>query len=171
MELILVGIGDCRASRTEQARLITYALGSCIGMTVWDPVVKVGGLLHYLLPDSNLGSGRGSNPALYADTGIPMLLRKCFELGACRERLIIRAAGGARILSPMTQFDVGNQNQAGMRKSLRELGLAVQASATGGTECRTISLDVTSGVMRIREGGAPWKELTASRRVGLSATR
>lgn len=162
MVTTIVGIGECRVCARNDGRLITYALGSCIAVVAWDPVVRVGGLLHFLLPDSALGTVRGSgNPGLFADTGIPMLLKSCFESGAARERLVLRAAGGARVLDNGGHFDIGNRNHTSMRKALWKAGMLLQGEATGGTESRTVSLDVATGTMMIREGATPWRELAA----------
>jgi chemotaxis protein CheD len=162
---MIVGIGECRVSSDVRARLITYALGSCIAVVAWDPIVKVGGLLHFLLPDSTSGTLRGAaNPGLFADTGIPLLLEKCLNHGAARDRLMLRAAGGAKVLDSAGQFDIGNRNHSSMRKSLSKAGLFLHAEATGGVESRSVSLEIATGTMLVREGSAPWRELTARRR-------
>ncbi len=171
MLTLIVGIGECRVSAKEDARLITYALGSCIALVAWDPVARVGGLVHFLLPDSSLGTVRGnSNPGLFADTGIPLLISRCVEAGAVRSRLVLRAAGGARVLDNSNHFDIGNRNHTSMRKALWKAGLLLQGEATGGTQSRTVSLDVATGTMLVREGGAPWREL-AARKQGAAVAR
>jgi chemotaxis protein CheD len=163
----IVGIGECRISTDASGRLITYALGSCIAVVAWDPVLKIGGLLHFLLPDSALSTVRGSaNPGLFADTGIPLLLKNCLNAGAARERLVVRAAGGAKVLDAGGQFDVGKRNHASMRKALWKAGMFLHGEATGGTDSRTVSLDVGTGTMLVREGASPWRELIARRAVG-----
>jgi len=164
MVTTIVGIGECRVCSREDGRLITYALGSCIAVVAWDPVARIGGLLHFLLPDSSNSTVRGSaNPGLFADTGIPMLLKGCSDSGAVRERLVLRAAGGAKVLENSGHFDIGNRNHTSMRKALWKAGMFLQGEATGGTQSRTVSLDIATGAMLIREGAAPWRELAARR--------
>lgn len=164
----IVGIGECRVSSRADGRLITYALGSCIALVAWDPVTKVGGMVHFLLPDSSLSSVRGNaNPGLFADTGIPMLIRDCVDKGGTRERLVLRAAGGAHVLDNGDHFDIGNRNHTSMRKALWKAGLFLQGEATGGVVSRTVSLDVATGTMMIREGASPWRELPARRAGGV----
>ncbi len=166
----VVGIGECRAINSPGGKLITYALGSCIAVVAWDPLTKTGGLLHLMLPDSALDSVRGkNNPALFADTGIPHLIECCMKLGASRSRLVLRAAGGAKVLEQNGMFDIGNRNHISMRKALWKAGLFLQGEDTGGTLARTVSLELNEGLMMIREGGAPWRELPARRKATAAA--
>lgn len=79
---IRVGVGDMKISDDLTAVLVTHSLGSCIGLTVYDPVEKVGGLLHYMLPDSTKSSKGKDRPFMFADTGIPLLYESCYKLGA-----------------------------------------------------------------------------------------
>jgi chemotaxis protein CheD len=170
MTTLIVGIGECRVSNREDGRLITYALGSCIGLSAWDPVSKVGGLLHFLLPDSTMTTVRGgSNPGLFADTGVPLLIRSCVQSGAVAQRLVLRAAGGASVLENGHHFDIGNRNHMSMRKALWKAGLFLRGEATGGTTSRTVSLEIASGTMLVREGALPWRELVARTSVAAGA--
>ena len=85
MERIVVGMADCRVAAEPGAVLITYALGSCIGLTMYDPVTGVGGLLHFMLPDSTLDPARSAqNPCMFADTGIAWLLQNLTARGASK---------------------------------------------------------------------------------------
>jgi chemotaxis protein CheD len=156
----VVGIAELIVSDEPGAVLITYALGSCIALTAWDPVVKVGGLLHFMLPESGLDTIRGrSNPAMYADTGIPQLFEACIANGAKRQRLVVRAAGGAQVLNDTGVFNIGNRNHLSMRKTLWKAGILLHAETTGGNISRSVSLEISSGKVLVREGGAPWREL------------
>lgn len=94
---IVVGISDLKISKNPGDVLVTYALGSCIGVAVYDPLVKVGGLLHYMLPDSTLDANKArENPGMFADTGIPLLFKSCYALGAEKRRMIVKVAGGGK---------------------------------------------------------------------------
>jgi chemotaxis protein CheD len=79
--------------------LVTHALGSCIGVAIYDPVAKVGGILHYMLPESSLDPVKAQeNPHMFADTGLPSLFRECYRLGATKARLQVKVAGGSQVL-------------------------------------------------------------------------
>jgi chemotaxis protein CheD len=156
----VVGIAELIVTGEPQAVLVTYALGSCIALTAWDPIVKVGGLLHFMLPESGLDTTRGrGNPAMYADTGIPQLFNACIANGAKKQRLVVRAAGGAQVLNDKGVFDIGNRNHLSMRKALWKAGILLHGETTGGSLSRSVSLEISTGTVLVREGGAPWREL------------
>ena len=84
---IVVGVSDMKVNNDPKATIITYSLGSCIGIAVHDPVVKVGGILHFMLPESNLDPIKAkTNPFMFCDTGIPILFKSAYELGAKKQR-------------------------------------------------------------------------------------
>ena len=86
---VVVGIADMKVSKDVDATLVTHSLGSCIGLAVYDPVAKVGGLLHYMLPESGLDANKAKErPLMFADTGIPLLFKACYNLGAEKKRMI-----------------------------------------------------------------------------------
>ena len=83
MSELIVGISDLKVSNNPGDVLVTYALGSCIGVAVYDPKARVGGLLHFMLPDSSLDANKAkATPAMFADTGIPLLFKSCYAIGA-----------------------------------------------------------------------------------------
>jgi chemotaxis protein CheD len=157
---IVVGIADCALSKNPGDTLITYALGSCIGVAIYDPVAKLGGLLHYMLPDSALESERGKkNPYVFADTGIPLLFKRAFESGAEKRRLIVRVAGGAQVLDGADFFNVGKRNHVSMRRVLWKAGVLVHAETVGGNVSRSMRMEIGSGKVWVREGVQPAQEL------------
>jgi len=94
---IVVGIADLKCSNNKSDILVTYALGSCIAVAVYDPQLSVGGLLHYMLPDSTLDENKAKDcPGMFADTAIPLLFKSCYALGAEKRRMRVKVAGGAR---------------------------------------------------------------------------
>ncbi len=96
---IVVGVSDMKVSNDSKSTLITYSLGSCIGITIYDPVVKVGGILHFMLPESSLDRAKAEkNPYMFADTGIPALFKAAYELGAKKQRMKVTVAGGSQVL-------------------------------------------------------------------------
>lgn len=164
MSNIVVGVGDCAWSADPEAVLVTYALGSCIGLAIHDPVAGVAGLLHFMLPESKIDKDKASSrPYMFADTGIPALFRRSYEMGAVKSRLVVRAAGGAQVLDPAGFFNIGKRNYQAMRKILWQAGVMVQAESIGGTTSRTVRLEVHSGRMLYRGPGEEERELTASR--------
>jgi chemotaxis receptor (MCP) glutamine deamidase CheD len=104
----VVDIADLQVSKDPKADLVTYSLGSCIGVAIWDPEVRVGGMLHYMLPQSSISPEKAkANPAMFADTGIPQLFRSAYELGAIKKRMIVKVAGGSSLLDDNGTFNIG----------------------------------------------------------------
>ena len=149
-----MGMADCRIGDAPGQVLATYALGSCIGLAVHDAKAGVGGLLHFMLPDSAIDHERGrENPWMFADTGIPMLLDRLCARGASKRRLTVRAAGGASMMDQENVFDIGRRNYLAMRKILWKAGVMVHGEAVGGIRSRTVRLEIGSGKFLIQEGG------------------
>lgn len=161
MDQIIVGMADCRIAEGAGQVLATFALGSCIGLAIYDPQTKVGGLLHYMLPDSTIDPARGkANPYMFADTGIPLLLEQVFGRGAVKRRLVVRAAGGAQMMDRQNVFEIGKRNYLALRKILWKSGILLHAEAVGGVRSRTVRLDTATGKMWLLEGGEQ-RELVA----------
>ena len=154
---IIVGMADMRASASPDDRLVTYALGSCVGVAAYDPMVRVGGLLHVVLPSSDLDGERArTNPALCVDTGVPELLRACCELGAARRRLVVTVAGGAAAVAPgePDQFRIGQRNLEEVRAVLHAHGVLPTTADVGGHGLsRTMSLALADGTVTVRVAG------------------
>ena len=154
MEQIVVGMADCRFGDAPGQVLATYALGSCIGLAVHDAKAGVGGLLHFMLPDSAIDRGKSrDNPWMFADTGIPMMLERLCARGASKRRFTVRAAGGASMMDQENIFDIGRRNYLAMRKILWKAGVMVHGEAVGGGRSRTVRLEIGSGKFLIQEGG------------------
>jgi chemotaxis protein CheD len=151
---IIVGISDMKVSNKPGDVIITYSLGSCIGLVVWDPKVKVGGLLHYMLPESKLDKERAKKkPYMFGDTGIPNLFRATYELGAAKNRLIVKAVGGSQLLDSSGVFNIGKRNYAIMQKLFEKNNISIAKEDIGGTVNRTISLDVKTGRVVLKVSG------------------
>jgi chemotaxis protein CheD len=160
MTSITVGVGDCQVCNEPQSVLVTYALGSCLAVMVHDPKATVAGLLHFMLPESQIDREKAvRQPFLFADTGIPMLFRKAYELGADKRRMVVVVAGGAQMVDPDGAFNIGKRNHMAMRKIFWKAGVLVQAEEVGGAVSRTVRLEVGSGKMFLREGGEKEREL------------
>jgi len=160
MSDVIVGISDFNCSNKPGETLVTYALGSCIAVIVYDPVVAVGGLLHYMLPDSNLDRKKAAAcPAMFADTGIPLLFKACYALGAEKRRMIIKIAGGASILDDGDYFRIGQKNITAVRKIFWKNNVMIDAEDTGRNYNRTVRLRVSDGKCFVRTSGGMAKEL------------
>jgi chemotaxis protein CheD len=154
MALIYVGAAECRVSSDPRDILLTHALGSCIALVLYDPVVKVAGLLHFMLPDSGIDIAKATGqPSMYADTGIPLLLQHAAMLGATSSRLVFMAAGGASMLEPNESFQVGQRNHRALAGIFRSAGINLKSQDLGGSRSRTLRIDVARGRVRIRKLG------------------
>jgi chemotaxis protein CheD len=163
MGLIVVGVADCRVSDNPNSVLATYALGSCVAVAIHDPVAGVGGMLHFMLPESSINRSKAqSYPFMFADTGIPMLFRSSFEHGAEMRRLVVQVAGGAQMMQEHGALDIGKRNYLAVRKILRKAGLLIHSEVVGGTLFRAVRLEIGSGKVWIREAGSDEREMPVS---------
>ena len=114
---VVIGVADCYISTDTSNVLVTYALGSCIAVAIYDPIARVGGLLHFMLPEAPAGAAQsGKSPYMFADSGIPMMFREAYEKGAQKRRLRVRVAGGAQIMDEHGVFNIGQRNCLAMKK-------------------------------------------------------
>ena len=151
---IIVGISDMKVSNKPDDVLISYSLGSCIGVLIWDPVAKVGGLLHYMLPDSSLDKEKAEiKPFMFADTGIPKLFKETYKFGAIKNRLIVKAVGGSQIMDNAGIFNIGKRNQAVLRKMFWKNQIMLAKEDVGGTGNRTVSLEIGTGITHLKVSG------------------
>lgn len=145
-DLIRVGMADYKVGKAP-ATIISYGLGSCIGISLYDPQTKVGGLLHIMLPDSTQARAT-DHPAKFADTGLPLMLKDVMALGAVKTRMVAKIAGGAQMFAFANATDVmrvGARNAEAAKKILKEMGIKLIAEDTGGTYGRTVSINLNDG--------------------------
>ena len=148
---VVIGVGDVAVSNNAQVTLSTYALGSCVGVVVYDPGARAGGLLHLMLPESQISPEKAqAQPAMFADTGLPLLFRSMVGLRAERSRLRVFVAGGASVLTGPDSFKIGERNVRATMDYLTRQGLAVRDSDVGGTVNRTLHLEVGSGTLSLK---------------------
>jgi chemotaxis protein CheD len=146
MQQIIVGMADCRVGSVPGMLLTTHALGSCIGLVVHDPATGVGGILHFMLPDSTMNPERGrQNPYVFADTGIPLLLKQLIHRGAFPRKIVVSEFGGAQILDEDGIFGIGILNHLAARKILWKSGILLRRVAVGGSASRSVRLEIGSG--------------------------
>lgn len=151
---ISVGIADMKITRQE-GELITYALGSCIGISFYDPMIKLGALLHIMLPEKNQSD---SNVFKFADSGIRETLRKLYAFGATKGRLVVKIAGGAKMFEmkgPGGLGNIGERNAQNVKRVLMMEGIRVAGEDTGANYARTMLLNVETGQVFIRMAGKP----------------
>jgi chemotaxis protein CheD len=144
----IIGIADMKISSREEDVLITYALGSCLGIAVYDAVAKVGGLLHVMLPVSSVNPTKAAdNPLMFVDTGVPELFKGCYKAGARKERLVVKVAGGASLQNNAgtDQFQIGKRNFLMLRKLLWKNNVLIESCDVGERHSRTMSLDIATG--------------------------
>ena len=152
---LVVGVGDMKVSDDPEEVIVTYALGSCIALILYDPVRKAAGMLHYMLPLSKANPEKAkTNPAMFADTGVPLLFKTMFHLGCRRENLVVKAAGGGTIKDEKGVFNIGKRNHTVLRKILWKNEILLSAEDVGGRKSRTVRLYVEDGltVVSSREG-------------------
>jgi chemotaxis protein CheD len=163
MALLTVGIGDCKVSNDPADTLVTHALGSCIALVLYDPVAKVAGLLHYMLPESSLDPDKAvKRPFMFADTGIPLMLQSAWQLGAAKSRSVVMAAGGAQMLDPKGTFNIGHRNHVAMRKICWKAGIIVHKEEIGGTSSRTLRIDVACGCVHLRTSAGAEEDMSVN---------
>lgn len=157
---IIVRIADMKISDNPGATLITYSLGVCIGITLYDPVMKVGGLLHYMLPDSQIDPQKAQkNPWMFADTGIPLFFNEAVRLGAEKRRMEVKVAGGSQILDESGFFNIGERNYLALRKIFLMNNVLIRAEDVGGNVNRTLSIELSSGKVWMKISGNGVREI------------
>ncbi|MBP2635836.1 MAG: cheD [Firmicutes bacterium] len=159
-ELIKVGMADYKVGRSP-ASLISYGLGSCVGIALFDAVTKVGGLAHIMLPDSTQARS-AENIAKFADTALPAMLNEIIKLGATKSRITAKIAGGAQMFTFTNATDimrVGERNAEAVRVMLKKLDIRLLAEDTGGNYGRTVELKLDTGSFRVKTIDKGEKEL------------
>lgn len=142
---IVVTVGDMKTG-TNGDLIVTHALGSCLGLVAFDPVSKVGGMLHAMLPLSKINPEKAVvNPYMFVDTGVPALFNAVYNLGGVKSRLVVKAAGCGHPLGNGQMFDVGRRNLTVLKKLLTKNGILIDNEDVGGTESRTLYFEVATG--------------------------
>ncbi|ASR47943.1 MULTISPECIES: chemotaxis protein CheD [Paenibacillus] len=159
--IIKVGMADLNVTSNPNS-IRTTGLGSCVGLTLYDPHLKLAGMAHVMLPSSDIAREGQLNIAKYADTALPELFERMLKLGAERRRLIAKMAGGAQMFAFAGSGDtmrIGPRNVESCKEMLVDLGIPLIAEDTGGNYGRTIELDCETGVLNIRSVQKGVKEL------------
>ncbi|MDF2676542.1 MAG: chemotaxis protein CheD [Bacillota bacterium] len=147
---LVVGISDMKIARAPQ-ELISYALGSCVGICIIDKVKKVAGMVHVMLPSSSIGDN--VNAFKYADTGIPEMVKQMEALGCLRAHMTAKIAGGAKmfeIKSTSTIGNIGERNVLATKEVLSKLNIKITSQDVGANYGRTITFNSSSGDLKIK---------------------
>ena len=164
--VLRVSIGEFVVSDRPDDVITTVALGSCIAVCLWEPKARVAGMLHFMLPESTLNEERArERPAVFANTGIPLLFHAAYELGAEKKLCAVRLVGGAELAPAGAEgdgngvFNVGRRNVLAARAVLWRNGIMTSGELVGGTVARTIAMNVSDGRIIVKTDGAVVAEL------------
>ncbi len=152
---MVIGIGGLAVRRAGAGTIITHALGSCLGVAVYDPQQRVGGMLHAQMPLAQLNPDRAREmPSLFVDLGLGLLFKAALEMGARKQGLRVTVAGGANVTGAVVnQFDIANRNLTVLRKIFWQQGILVAGEDTGGGLPRTMSLNLATGETLVESQG------------------
>lgn len=151
---IIIHVSDAKVSNDPADVLTTYSLGSCIGVCLYDPATKIGGMLHYQLPDSKMDTERAKKkPFMFADIGMKIMVEKLVSMGAMKKRMKVKIAGGAAMDAGPKGFDIGKRNHLAIRKILWKNGMFIDAEDVGGNSPRNMYMNMDIGDVTIRSGG------------------
>lgn len=171
---VRVGIGELAVSDRPRDLIITAALGSCVAVCVWEPVAAVAGMLHFLLPDARSNPERAkTEPAAFADSGIPLLFHAAYKLGAQKNRCQVWLIGGADVAGHGSEgaLNMGQRNVLAARGVLWQNGVMIQGESVGGTAPRTVTVAVSDGRIMVKANGKavaelfeedPWQRIPAT---------
>jgi chemotaxis protein CheD len=150
----VVGISEYVVSASPGEVLVTYSLGSCVGLVLHDPVAGVGGLLHAMMPASKSNPEKAAqNPSMYTDTGATALIGDMFAAGATRANLVAKVVGAASQVDTSQMFRIGERNYAVVRKVLWKNEILIASEDVGGAVSRTVYLEVSTGRTSVRSDG------------------
>ena len=151
MQRLVVDIAEFVVSKEPEELLTTYALGSCIAVVLHDPVIQAAGMIHYMLPLSSTNPEKAKvKPAMFADTGVPLLFHSLYGLGSKKEDLVVKVAGGGHLYDDHGVFEIGKRNYTVLRRMLWKTNVLVAAEDVGGSKSRTVSIEVCTGRCVVR---------------------
>lgn len=152
--LITVDIADIKVSNDPNVTLVTYALGSCIAVVLYQPTLRAGGMIHYMLPLASVSPEKAKeSPGMFADSGIPLLFERMYALGCKKPDLIVKVMGGGQIYDDNNTFAIGQRNYTVLRKIFWKAGVLITAEDVGGHKSRTARLSIATGIVTVRSSG------------------
>ena len=154
MKINVVGISDMMVTNDIDKTLITYSLGSSLGVLIYDPVARVAGLLHSILPISKMDSQKAIRfPFVFVDTGVNLLFREAAKLGAEKKRLLVTAVGCSSSMDEKVFFQVGERNITVLRKFLWKNNILLDKHDIGGDSSKTVKISVMDGDITVKTNG------------------
>lgn len=149
-KVIIINVSDAKVSGDPLDTLVTYALGSCIAVTLYDIKAKIGGMLHYQLPDSKIDKERAEkNPFMYADSGLKQLMGKLVAMGAKRQRMQVKICGGASMAISPGGFEIGKRNHMAIKKLMWKNSMFIDKEDVGGFSPRNMHLKIGDGEVTV----------------------
>jgi len=153
-KMTVIQVSDAKISRDPDAVLVTYSLGSCLGVSLYDPAAQIGGMIHFQLPESKMDPQRAERePFMFCDSGMEILIDNMIHRGAAKSRIIVKTAGGAAMKAGPKGFDIGKRNILSLRKVLWKHGLFLKGQHVGGDLPRNFYLHINDGTVLIKAGG------------------
>lgn len=155
----IVGVADMKISDQSDDLIVTHALGSCLGVAVYDPVARVGGILHVMMPVSTINPEKAvTNPFMFVDTALPAFFKSVYAIGGQKKRLEVKVAGGANVQTTANdRFAIGKRNYIMLKKIFWKNGILISAEDVGGTKARTMYLQIADGKCWLSNAGAQWE--------------
>lgn len=154
----IVGVADMKSSNCPGDIIVTHALGSCLGIAVYDPSAQAGGILHVMMPVSSINPEKAKvNPYMFVDTGLPAFFKYLYSHGCDKRRMIVKVAGGANVQSTgADRFAIGKRNYIMLKKMFWKNGVLIDSEDVGGSKARTMYLEIGSGRVWLSNAGAEW---------------
>ena len=154
MKINVVGISDMMVTNDIDKTLITYSLGSSLGVLIYDPVARVAGLLHSILPISKMDAQKAIRfPSVFVDTGVNLLFREAAKLGAEKKRLLVTAVGCSSLMDEKVFFQIGERNITVLRKFLWKNNILIDKHDIGGVSSKTVKISVRDGNITVKTRG------------------
>jgi chemotaxis protein CheD len=155
VQTLTVDISDMKTSSSAGDILVTYSLGSCVGLALFDPVARVGGLIHCMLPLSKIDKDKAAQrPFMFVDTGVTRMLADLFNQGAQRKNLVAKVAGAGSPLGKEETFRIGERNYTILRKLLWKNNILIDKEDIGGSKARTMYLYLHDGLVTVKSEGS-----------------
>jgi len=154
LKINVVGISDMMVTNDINKTLITYSLGSSLGVLIYDPVARVAGLLHSILPISKMDAQKAIRfPSVFVDTGVNLLFREAAKLGAEKKRLLVTAVGCSSLMDEKVFFQIGERNITVLRKFLWKNNILIDKHDIGGVSSKTVKISVMDGNITVKTRG------------------
>lgn len=156
---VIVGVGDMKTAAGDGNMIVTHGLGSCLGITVYDALAKVGGMFHVMLPTASVSPDKAkTNPFMFVDTGAPLFFKELYAAGAAKMRLVVKVAGGASVNGDGNDFfGIGKRNYVELRRILWKNNIIIAGEDVGGSIARTMYLDTGTGRTWLQSSGREWE--------------